>query len=938
VKASNFHRNRWVAAVWVVGLVGISWIGAARVDAATIHVSAAGNDANDGLTWPTAKRTVQAGLNAAVSGDQVWVAAGTYVENITLTLGVGLYGGFAGGETDLSQRNWTSNPTILDGNHAESTVTTLRDAGPNTRIDGFVIRNGGDKILDGMTRGGGGIYCLYYSCPTIANNTIVGNMPTLAGGGIFCDSHASPTITNNAITGNTANNSGGGIYCYSNCSPMIANNRITGNASCGIYCRLSSPTIVNNTIAGNIGTPAAGIYSDPSSSPTIVNTIVAFNSAGICKDSGTGTPTFRNNCVFGNTAYSYSGVTDPTGTAGNISLDPRLADLRYGNVHVRQDSPCVDAGDDSVIQPDWTDMDGQDRKNGSHVDIGADESDGTVWPAGPNVIVRVSPAGNDANNGSSWALAKRTVQEGIDTAAAAGGELWVAAGTYVERITLRNFAHLYGGFAGTETQRHARNWSANTAILDGALGGSVVTADRLGRDLSTIDGFTIRNGTGTRQWVTGPPSGYAYFGGGIYCTGPFSPRIVNNRVSGNTATYGGGIGCKSAPTILNNTITGNTATYGGGIYSQGESSYMVGHTGRLLARGITANNVVAGNTAASYGGGIYCFGSMFVYSHKVVNNIVAGNSAGTAGGGIYCEESSSAQIASNTITDNAATQGGGICLGSGNVPGPALANSAIIFLPSPVVTNTIIAFNSSGVCGGSSYWRYNCAFGNTAGNGTFPVGTKGNISADPQFVRPASPGPDGAWGTADDDYGDLHLLPGSPCIDAGGNSDAAADVLDLDADGDAAEPWPFDLAGEWRFLDDPATTDTGAGTAPIVDMGAYEYHCGDANSDRHIDTDDLLLLGHSWAISNGQDGFDPRCDFNHDGRIDVSDLMLLTRGWDKPGDINGDRHVDAADLLILVCGWGRSQGDPAYNPRCDLNGDGIVDVLDMLILVAGWEP
>jgi hypothetical protein len=38
----------------------------------------------------------------------------------------------------------------------------------------------------------------------------------------------------------------------------------------------------------------------------------------------------------------------------------------------------------------------------------------------------------------------------------------------------------------------------------------------------------------------------------------------------------------------------------------------------------------------------------------------------------------------------------------------------------------------------------------------------GNISADPLFLRNPSPGPDGTWGTADDDYGDLRLSPASP--------------------------------------------------------------------------------------------------------------------------------------------------------------------------------
>jgi len=90
-------------------------------------------------------------------------------------------------------------------------------------------------------------------------------------------------------------------------------------------------------------------------------------------------------------------------------------------------------------------------------------------------------------------------------------------------------------------------------------------------------------------------------------------------------------------------------------------------------------------------------------------------------------------------------------------------------------------------------------------------------------VRQASSGSDGQWGTADDDYGDLRLQHGSPCIDAGDNAAVPADISDLDGDGDVTEPIPFDLAGMARFFDDLLTPDTGLGTPPIVDMGAYEY-------------------------------------------------------------------------------------------------------------------
>ena len=87
-----------------------------------------------------------------------------------------------------------------------------------------------------------------------------------------------------------------------------------------------------------------------------------------------------------------------------------------------------------------------------------------------------------------------------------------------------------------------------------------------------------------------------------------------------------------------------------------------------------------------------------------------------------------------------------------------------------------------------------------------PPGTNA-VFADPLYANLA--GPDGIMGTADDDFS---LSAGSPCIDAGDNSLALSGPL-------------FDLAGNPRRVDDPATTDVVAGTnvPPIVDIGALEY-------------------------------------------------------------------------------------------------------------------
>jgi predicted outer membrane repeat protein len=97
------------------------------------------------------------------------------------------------------------------------------------------------------------------------------------------------------------------------------------------------------------------------------------------------------------------------------------------------------------------------------------------------------------------------------------------------------------------------------------------------------------------------------------------------------------------------------------------------------------------------------------------------------------------------------------------------------------------------------------------------AGTR-NRDADPRFAD--ADGADNTLGTDDDN---LRLLPGSPAIDAGSNPAVPPDSADLDGDGNLAEPLPFDRDFSARFVDDPGVADTGAGTAPIVDLGAYEH-------------------------------------------------------------------------------------------------------------------
>ncbi len=86
------------------------------------------------------------------------------------------------------------------------------------------------------------------------------------------------------------------------------------------------------------------------------------------------------------------------------------------------------------------------------------------------------------------------------------------------------------------------------------------------------------------------------------------------------------------------------------------------------------------------------------------------------------------------------------------------------------------------------------------------------------------------WGDVSADYVDgktcqildFHVQDCSPVVDAGDNDVLPADSADFDDDQNTTEDTPLDLDFATRRVDDTGVTDTGNGTAPIVDMGAFE--------------------------------------------------------------------------------------------------------------------
>jgi hypothetical protein len=217
----------------------------------------------------------------------------------------------------------------------------------------------------------------------------------------------------------------------------------------------------------------------------------------------------------------------------------------------------------------------------------------------------------------------------------------------------------------------------------------------------------------------------------------------------------------------------------------------------------------------------------------LINNIIVGNEALNAGGIMLIH--SYATITNNTIAFNRSLSGraGGIYIESFD----------------DVLSNCIIWGN------GDDIWQaveaspvtYSCIEDGDA--------NEGNISADPNFVD------EGYWDDADtpgdltDDffvYGNYHIMPDSPCVDAGDNNSVPI-LPDVDFD------------GEERVF------------GGVVDMGMDEAVTNpyDLNNDGIVDYRELAVLTDEWLQSGDQ----LRTDFFEDGLINSADLSLLADQW-----------------------------------------------------------
>jgi len=777
------------------------------------YVTQSGAGIKNGKSWSTAydKGQLQSAINE-LCVNEVWVAAGTYYpttglnRSISFSLkdGVAVYGGFAGTETLLSERNVATNVTTLSGDigniaYANDNVlhvfyhpATL--ALTNTAVlDGFTITGG---YADGSGTQGNGAGMFNEGCsPSLLNCKFSGNTAK-NGGALFATANSNVSLINCYASQNQATELGGGAFWINDgCSFTLINSLVYDNTSPvwgGGILLLSNATatLTNCTFSQNASSLGGGLY-NAGGTFLINNSILWGNTAsqwGNQIETSGGISTTLNNSCFSNTyvepIWDVEGLVIANACINTI---PRFVNTALNDFRITGNSACLDAGN-NAFNAQTTDIRGNIRIQSSNIDMGAYEYTQGTDPAYTDVFVKQNASGS--NNGHSWADAFTSLQSALDLPLAAGDKIWVAAGFYYPESSydldpgksnprLQHFRMLpgvaiYGSLAGDENVNtynlSLRNFASYQSVLSGNIGAEGDSTDNCyhvfyhpeGLNLSAsalLDGFEIRAGLADGE-------GEMKDGGGMF-NNYNSPSLQNCIFSRNSASDRGGAiyNTNSNPVVRRVHFQQNRAEIdGGGVFNNNSSSPSFTSCG------------FSQNYAGLSGGAIYTKENSF----PTLTNCLLVYNIATYGGASLSQ--SAVSYTNCTFSKNTAYQGGGL-----HNESDASLNNCILWANEAVDGKQL--FIKAGTTTTINKSNYSALSYDISNFGTM-TGLN-NIFTNPAMVNVQ--------------LGDFRLGGNSPCADAGDNSACI-------------EPYDIRDLGFGRKLN--KTTGLGGG---IIDMGAYEY-------------------------------------------------------------------------------------------------------------------
>jgi len=414
-----------------------------------------------------------------------------------------------------------------------------------------------------------------------------------------------------------------------------------------------------------------------------------------------------------------------------------------------------------------------------------------------------------------------SIQQAI-SAASDGDEIVVGPGTYNESIN----------FSGKDIRIRSSSGAASTIIDASGLDASAVIAIDGESDDALLEGFTITGGTGDSS-VYGMP-----LGGGMIMFGT-SVNVRDCIFEDNIANMGGGLAViGGAATIEGCTFRRNTAN--------GFSSFGTGGGGMALhhSYGRVMNCSFEGNFASLDGGG------MVVLSGDPVltNSTFIGNAAAAFGGAMQIGMNDMS-IINCTFSGNDALSGDAVRTWSNGTPFNISVINCIIWGHEE---NSVLA-----LAGAEATVRNSVVEFGWDGDGVM------NVTSDPLFNRAPSAGADDAWGTADDDYGDLCPQGMSVAIDAG-DTDAVPSYISTDIQSNARVVHAAVDAGAHEYNGELIPDEVDPCRADIEPDGGN----GDVNMD------DILYVINAFG-STEQGSLADMPPEGGNGVIDIDDLIFV---------------------------------------------------------------
>lgn len=427
----------------------------------------------DGTSWANASGNLQATINGSSGNTQIWVAAGTYKPttgadrtiSFVMKNEVAIYGGFAGTETLLSDRNWKLNISILSGDigapndNSDNSYHVIfnNNNGLNVSavLDGFTITGGNaNEVLEDVYTSnseGGGMLNLR-SSPTINNNTFIDNIARSGGG--MLSSGPSINITNCSFIDNKAiGGGGGGAYLsggesiLENCSflnntsvrdggaifldivfttainnTFINNQAVSGGA---IMVFGSSAIIINSSFYGNMaeyGTVVEGVGYTSGSDLKIKNSIFWENGTDpsnyFAFGSDAGNASIENSIIPGSCPENYT-------CTNLLNVDPLFVNAAQGDLRLQACSPAINAGINSA-NTGLTDLDGNDRIVNTTIDMGAYEYNGAACaPLCGEITSFTTTAISCSGATLNWSAFVDPTQWELEYKSIAGGSKWI---------------------------------------------------------------------------------------------------------------------------------------------------------------------------------------------------------------------------------------------------------------------------------------------------------------------------------------------------------------------------------------------------------------------------------------------------------------------------------------------------------------------------------